>query len=320
VRIPLFAPAALFGVSLVIASGVAAVAKADPANDERRSAAVAKVGNVAITVGQLEDRLAGMPAMQLALYGSTVPAAKAAFLKDEMVREELLVQGAQRMHLEADPRFAAALRRARADGALRAVRAKVGTAASLPQEEVARYFEAHRDRYDQPERILLWRILVGTKAEADTVLAAAKKEPTPATFQALAREHSLDKATYLRGGYLGFIAPDGGSSEVGLRVDAALFKAASAVKDGELVATPVPEGSGFAVVWRRGTLAARRKTLADVAPQIRETLQRERMEAATAGLIASLRNEHLRDVDDSLLKGLVLDEPDERPRPAPSAK
>ena len=110
----------------------------------------------------------------------------------------------------------------------------------------------------------LWRILCKTRDEAETVLAAAKRDLTIPKYNELAREHSIDKATNLRGGNLGFVCPDGTSNEAGLKVDPALVKAAVAVKDGELVAqSRSPEASGFAVVWRRSTVPATQRTVED---------------------------------------------------------
>ena len=90
----------------------------------------------------------------------------------------------------------------------------------------------------RPERINLWRILCKTRDEAATVLEAARRDPTIAKYNDLAREHSIDKATNLRGGNLGFVGPDGASNEAGVKVDPALVKAAQTVKDGELVPQP----------------------------------------------------------------------------------
>ena len=72
------------------------------------------------------------------------------------------------------------------------------------------------------------------------------------------------------------MSADGVSNEAGVRVDPTLVKAAGAVKDGELVPHPVPEGASFAVVWRRGTVPASKRTVEESSAQIRAALFRDR--------------------------------------------
>ena len=126
------------------------------------------------------------------------------------------------------------------------MRERVGPASAIPAEAIQRFYDENRSRYESPERYHLWRILCQSRDEAEAVLDAARKDGKLAKFQELAREHSIDKATYLRGGNLGFVTADGSSNEPGLKVEPALVQAARAVKDGELVPAPVQEMSGWA--------------------------------------------------------------------------
>ena len=151
------------------------------------------------------------------------------------------------------------------------------------------YYEKNESRYSAPERIQIWRILCTTREDAQRVLEAAERDPTPRAFSELAREHSLDRATYLRGGNVGFILPDGGSNEPGLHIDPAVVRAAQSVRDGEIVPAPVVEGAYYAVVWRRGTQQATRKTVEEAAVSIREVLWREHFKIADRPLVMALR-------------------------------
>ena len=154
--------------------------------------------------------------------------------------------------------------------------------------DVRAYYERNRARYDAPARYQVWRILCKTSDEARAVIAAAQADPTPKTFAQLARDHSQDKATALRSGNLGFLTADGTSNEPGLRVDPAVVRAAQAVRDGDIVPAPVLEGELFSVVWRRGSTAAQKRTVEEVAAPIREILARERVKTAVDALVASL--------------------------------
>ena len=98
------------------------------------------------------------------------------------------------------------------------------------------------------------------------------------------------------------MGPDGQSNEAGVKLDVALVKAAATVKDGELVPEPVAEGASWAVVWRRTTVPATKRTLGEVSAQIKTTIYRERTEANEKKLIDDLRKTKVKDYDAEPLK------------------
>ena len=69
-------------------------------------------------------------------------------------------------------------------------------------------------------------------------------------------------------------------------------------------------GSRFAVVWRRGTVAATHRTVDASAAQIRSTLWKQRVEGAEKALLDALRASKVTEVHAELLDNLVLPGPD----------
>jgi peptidyl-prolyl cis-trans isomerase C len=278
---------------------------------DRRAVVVAQVGpSRTITVGQLEDRLAAVPPFQRATFGTGPDGIRHGFLEQVLLREELLSLGGEAQGLASQPGTEYAVLRARSNGTLRAIRERIGPASAIPQSDVQQYYDANRARYDTPERYQIWRILCKTRDEAVEVIEAAKKEPTPRKFGDLAREHSEDKRSYLRAGNLGFVTADGTSSEPGWKVDESVVRAAQSVRDGDIVASPVIEEEFFSVVWRRGTIAATKRSVDDAAAQIRDTIWKSRVKAETDKLVASLRASKVRDLNDSLLESIRFAEGD----------
>jgi peptidyl-prolyl cis-trans isomerase C len=294
----------------------------------RRARVAVRVGARAVTVGELEDRLAEIPPFQIATFGASHDEVVKAYVDQVIVRDLVLGVGAEQRELDEALPTKHQLARARSTATLRALRTgDLRSPQSIPAEDVKRYYEDNRPRFDSPERVNLWRILCRTHEEAEKVLGEAQKDLTIQRYNALARDHSIDKATSFRGGNLGFVAPDGTSNEAGVKVDPSLVRAASGARDGDLVAQPVAEGAGWAVVWRRTTVPATRRSLEDATAQIRATLYRERTEAKEKALMADLRARHVRDVNADLLKiielpaidaGLNL--PRSIPRPADAAR
>jgi peptidyl-prolyl cis-trans isomerase C len=295
--------AALLAAALLLAHGDT---RADEAPDAaRRAQVVATVGGTrTITVGELEDRIAALPPFQRATFGADAAAVRRAFLDQVLLPETLESLGGEADRLDQQQPTAYQLQRVRSQSVVRAIRARLGPESAVSMEDVQKYYDDNRNRYDTPERYQIWRVLCKTKDEAQSVLDEAKKDPTPKKFGELAREHSIDKASNLRAGNLGFISADGTSSEPGLQVDVSIVRAAQSVRDGQLVPAPVPEGDNFAVVWRKGTIAATKRTVDQVAAQIRDTLWKTRVKTETDALVARLRAARLHDLNESLLATL----------------
>ncbi len=306
-------PAAALLLAVVAARADDGRADARAEGSTPPDAVIAVVGSPgasrAVTAGALHDRIAAMPGFERTTFGATPDALRHGVLERVFVRDALLSLSAQASGLEKDPQVALAVDCALANATARGVAASLPPASDLPAADVRAYYDAHPERYAAPARIRLWRILCESRQDADAVLAAAQAEPTPKAFAQLARDHSADKATALRSGDLGFLTPAGESSEPDLKVDPALVTAAAAVRDGEFVRAPVPEGpdgKSFAVIRRRGSTPAIKRSLEDATPEIRAVLRRQRAREATDKLVADLRAARLRDLHADPLDTLDL--------------
>ena len=77
-----------------------------------------------------------------------------------------------------------------------------------------------------------------------------------------------------------------------------------------IVSDPVPEGCDFAVVWRRGTVGASHRSVADVKEQIQWAIMRQREDDEKKKLLAELRKANLKEVNPELLTGIDVAPPD----------
>ena len=276
------------------------------ADDGHRAKIVLRAGAHTASVGEIEDRIAELPSWQAKVYGVGRDELVKTYIDQVIGRELLLVAGADARGIATKQPTKQVLQRTLSTATLRALRKDFKSPEAIPAEDVKKFYDDHRTRFEQPERVNLWRILCKTREEAMTVIATAKKDLTIAKWSDLARDHSLDKATSFRGGNLGFVAPDGQSNEAGVKVDVALVKGVANVTDGDLAPDPIAEGASWAVVWRRTTVAATKRTLEDAAPQIRTTIYRERTEANEKKLIEELKKTKVKDYDPEPLKVIEI--------------
>lgn len=294
--------------------------------DAREDAVVVRVGEVALTVRDVERRMAQLPPFQLRTFGTTPEEIRKRFVQEVLVRELLFSQGAAQQGVasraEVEERTRSILR-----GTLLA-RMRADTAKEQPvsDEEVRAYYEQNRPKFNAPARVALWRILVATREEAEKLIGELRKEElSPKRWNDLARDRSLDKSTSLRGGNLGFVLPDGATSDPEIKVDPRLVQAAEKVNDGELVPEPVAEGERWAVVWRRQSMKAVTRTLEQEAPAIRQVLAHQKAEARVKQLLEQLRKEHLKDYNPESVALLEVSgagdlQPTRRPGALPSSR
>src|SRR5437016_2039504 len=141
----------------------------------------------------MEERLKSVPDFQLATFGKSPEERKRAFLEQVLVKDALYAEGANARKLEGTTPT-----KERIDDALRAARINLLKAelAISPDEIVAFYVE-NQGRFDSPERVALYRILLKTKEEAEAALADAKQKGSLSRWNELARERSIDKSTSL---------------------------------------------------------------------------------------------------------------------------
>lgn len=313
-----------------MAVGVAALATVSTSTsvraDAREDAVVARVGDVALTVRDVERRMAQLPPFQLRTFGATPEEIRRRFVQEVLVRELLFSQGAAQQGVASRPEVEERTRSILRGSLLARMRADTAKEQPVSDEEVRAYYEQNRPKFNAPARVALWRILVATREDAEKLIGElGKEELSPKRWNDLARDRSLDKSTSLRGGNLGFVLPDGATADPEIKVDPRLVQAAEKVKDGELVPEPVAEGERWAVVWRRQSMKAVTRTLEQEAPAIRQVLAHQKAEARVKQLLEELRKEHLKDHNPEAVALLEVSgagdlQPTRRPGALPSTR
>jgi hypothetical protein len=269
---------------------------------------LASVGALQIDTDTFTRRASRLAPFQWARFGATWPERRRRFLDELLIPEALLEAEAGRL-----PRGSASARdTALSEALLAELRAEV-MGSTVSAEDVARYHALHQRHYETPRSLLLWRILVRTDAEARALIEQLG-QPKESEWSQLARERSIDVATHMRGGSLGYVAASGQSHFPQVRVSPALFAAADRVPDGALVREPVVENDGFAVLWRRASRAAEARPLLDLTPQIQARILEQRHAAAYTELIERLRREHLALHQPELLAGFAPELAEPPPR------
>jgi peptidyl-prolyl cis-trans isomerase C len=281
-------------VALVLATATALGADA--------ATPVVSVGAETADAAAVARAVRRVPAFQLAALGADDAARRRAVVERLLVPELQGAAEARARGLDKKPRAADRLQQLYG----RAMDAELSreTAEKQPvtDEDVKRYFDAHRERFETPRRVRIWRIVVSDEALAKKIITESQGAGGPARWSNFAREHSLDAATKLRDGDLGFVRPDGSTETPRVRVDPALFAAVEKLSDGQLLPEPLKVAAGIAVVWRRGSLPPITRTVAQETPAIRTLLTRERLANARKALLDQLRKQSLKAFDAELLE------------------
>lgn len=199
-------------------------------------------------------------------------------------------------------------------------RALIGAFERLLSEEVpepteaavAAHYEAHREVYRRPGRVLLWNLFrrhddTGDP-EATMALLRRLRERAEAgeSFGALAREYSHSE-TRLRDGLVGQLQEG--------RLPPKLEKIAFALGNGE-ISQPIPVPGGAILLQARGTTQGSALPLSDVGRQIRGQLRAEKVreqvetrrerQAIPAGSVVLEAEELVRILDDEDRQRVVL--------------
>jgi hypothetical protein len=246
-------------------------------------------------------RIAALPSYQLSRYGSSPEEIKKRFVNEVLVPELLFGEEGLRRKLDQSPTMNDKRRDAMRDAVDRAVREEALIKQPVTAEEIKKYYDDNKNRYETPKRIRVWRVQVADEATAKDLVTQAKGTDGTKKWSDFSREKSLDKATSQRNGDLGFVRADGSTDVPRVVVDKAVYAAVDKVADGTIVGTPLQEGDRWSVLWRRGSVEATKRTLEDETASIRQILERRRADTAKQEVLAALRKEKLTEIHPELL-------------------
>jgi peptidyl-prolyl cis-trans isomerase C len=264
---------------------------------------LARIGPLAIDAPELGAHAARLLPAQRAQLGPDWREQRRRLLQEVLVPQALLQVEAARV----DRGLLSARDRALADALTLALESEALARGVAPAQLASR--QAEQGQRDTQRTLLLWRILLRSEAEA---LALLKElgPPSESAWTRLARERSIDRATHMRSGSLGYVAASGQTHMPQVRVSPALFAAASQVEDGQLVPRPVPEAGEFAVVWRRASSAPPTPSSSPppvdpASTELGALLVSEAVASEARALTQRLRAERLRGYRPELIEGLT---------------
>ncbi|MGF2614105.1 peptidylprolyl isomerase [Rossellomorea vietnamensis] len=139
---------------------------------------------------------------------------------------------------------------------------------NIPSEEVERYYQENEDQYSIPEMFNLSQIVADTREEAEQIASEIKDG---SSFQALAMERSIDGASAVQGGNIGYI-PAGSHILAGDTADS--IKSLDAGDFSEVIKAD----EKFYIFLLHDKLEAEQYSLDDVKDQIRRRLAMEQVE------------------------------------------
>ena len=291
---------------------------------------VAKVGDRVITLGDFAKAIERMDQFDRLRYQSKERRRE---LLDEIIDVELLAAEAKRQGLDKDPEAADALRMILRDALLAEAKLGLQAPAQIPDQDVRAYFEAHADRFSEPERRRVAAIVMSDKAEAGKVLKEALKAKNAGEWGELFFKHSLT-APKKRGptspvelaGDLGIVGPPQDSKGGNPKVPEPVREAAFKLRDPSAISPELVESEGrFFIVRLSGMTPPHKRSLAEADRAVRVLLMQENLAAREKALEDDLKKKFPVEIDEAALASVKLPAGAEkaevpgRPEPGPSA-
>ena len=274
---------------------------APPQSAEELDTPLAKVDDVTITIGELEERINRQSPYIRARY--TSPEQKRDFL-ESLIRFEILAKEAYRRGYDKDPEVIRTMKQVMIEKLMRDELDQRITAESITDDEMKAYYQQNLADYVTPAQVRASAIILKSKAQAERVLLDARGDAgkTNKGFRDLVAKYSADQETKLRGGDLRYF--DASDKELPAPVVAAAFALANTGDVSDVVAA----GNGTYYILKQ---TGRHKALAlsydQAKPQIRNTLFRAKRLAAEKTLVDELRAKAKIEIDEANLAKVRID-------------
>lgn len=297
--------------TLTLATVAVALAVAACSQGPKKTGPAVATGNgITITADEFKARLEEQSPFIRARY-STLERKKE-FL-DNLVRFEVLAKEAERLGLDKDPDVQNTLRKVMVQKLVQKNFADQTGAKDLPEAELQKYYDDHKDEFQKPKRVRLAAIVLpapaGSPDRAKKVAAAKKvlaevkaaEKTNTLAFSAAVTRYSEDAATKANSGDLNFRSKD----ELEKAFGKELAEAAFALKQNEL-SNVVETAQGVYVVKVTGMQEEINRPFDAVKAQIASKLYRERKTKEFDDLVKKLKADANIKVDDAELEKITV--------------
>lgn len=277
--------------------------------EEEARQVLAKIGDREITVGEFVESISSKGPFLRARYNS--PERRRELL-DQMVRFELFAEEAHRRGFDELPDVQRTRKQVLIRRFLKQEFEDRIQLSDVSDEDVAAYYESHRDEFNKPEQVRASQIVVSSQATAQRLLRQLLASPSDIRlFRQLAEQNDTDPATRDRFGDLGFFSRPSERQADEPEVPAEVADAVFALDTiGAIHPHVIRTSGGFCIVKITGRRAALRRSLEEASRPIRHRLWRERREHAVEELVTRLRQEADVHEDLSLLDQVHIDIPE----------
>ncbi|HDZ62830.1 MAG TPA: peptidylprolyl isomerase [Nitrospirae bacterium] len=226
---------------------------------------LAKVNNTTITKENFLDKLDRLPEWARGRF-QTEEGKKE--LLDEIIKEELLFQEAEKQGLHKDKEYMNKVDEFRRMTLISSLlKREIEDKTQLSEEELKDFYDKHPDEFNQGLQVKAKHILVDTEKEAKEIQEKLQKG---GDFAELAKAHSKDKGSAVNGGDLGFFTKG--------RMVPKFEHVAFNLKPGEL-SDPVKTQFGYHLIQvtekKEGTLRAFEEVKASIERRLKMERQRE---------------------------------------------
>jgi parvulin-like peptidyl-prolyl isomerase len=296
--------------ALAIVFSVPSAGAADePLKEDREDRVVARVGEEAINLKDLEEYLSLRPP------GNPRDPKSIQRRLEEMITAEILYQEALDRGVDKIPEIRMSLQQILGQKLMEISVEKAAIKGKISDDELRRYYEDHLNKYSRPEQVRLADIFFGAP-ENDVALRGEKRSLAEEVleevknlqdkrfgFGELVLAHSDTHLNYPRGD-TGFFDREGDP----LGLDPALAEAAFEIEsNGEVLGRLVETPEGFHIIMRVGRRGARHKDLEEVRHEITNKLHREKRRKARRDYLDGLRKKASVSIDEAFLAEILKD-------------
>lgn len=278
---------------------------------EQAARVVAKVGDRVVTLGDFAATLERMDQFDRLRYQTKERRRE---LLDEIINVELLAAEARRLGLDKQPETQDAIRQILRDAMVAKARKGLPAPGEIPAADVRAYYEANKDKFDEPERRRVAAIVFSDKKAAEKVLEEAVKITTPAAWGELFEKHSTTApktktpaAPVELAGDLGVVGPPEDARGKNQKVPEPVREAVFKIGNVGAVYEKIVEADGkFFIVRMNGITAAHKRSLQEADRSIRVLILQQKMQEQEKAFEAELRKKFPVEINDAALGKVEL--------------